>query len=62
MMSVVLMTVLLPGCAHYTVVSQDREVRRLKSHMTFEPPCDGWFVPDATWLELNTALGIELNK
>lgn len=60
MMSVLLMSGLTQGCAHYAVVSADREVRRLKVGKAFEAPCDGWFVPDATWIDLNTALGVKL--
>src|SRR3989442_1559072 len=40
------------GCAHYQVISADKTVRRLKAHDTFLAPSDGWFVPDARWLEL----------
>jgi len=60
-MSVLLMCVWTQGCAHYTVVAQDREVRRLTHQKMFEPPVDGWFVPDATWIDLNVALGNKLN-
>ena len=44
------------GCAHYKVIDADKTVRRLKAHDTFKAPVDGWFVPDARWLELREAL------
>jgi len=47
---------LLTGCAHYRVISADKTVRRLKANETFLAPSDGWFVPDARWLELREAL------
>lgn len=33
------------------VISQDRQVRRLKANVPFTPPYDGWFEPDAVWQE-----------
>src|SRR2546423_14216343 len=47
---------LLTGCAHYKVISADKTVRRLKAQQLFTAPGDGWFVPDARWLELREAL------
>ena len=44
------------GCAHYKVISSDKTVRRIKAHEPFTAPIDGWFVPDARWLELRDAL------
>ena len=44
------------GCAHYKVIDGDKTVRRLKAHEQFSVPSDGWFVPDARWLELREAL------
>ena len=44
------------GCAHYKVIESDKTVRRLKAQQAFTAPVDGWFVPDARWLELRQAL------
>ena len=44
------------GCAHYKVIDADKAVRRLQAHSAFTAPVDGWFVPDARWLELREAL------
>lgn len=44
------------GCATYKVVSQDRAVRRMEAAKPFIPPVDGWFVPDARWLEIRQAI------
>ena len=52
----------LNGCAmqRYAVLSSDRAVLRLKAGQPFNPEHDGWFVPDATWQELNEALADKL--
>src|SRR6266581_3779820 len=55
------------SCAHYKVIDADKTVRRLKAHETFLAPSDGWFVPDARWLELREAIsdkieGLEKQK
>ena len=44
------------GCAHYKVIDADKTVRRVKAQQAFTAPRDGWFVPDARWLELREAL------
>ena len=44
------------SCAHYKVIDADKAVRRLRANETFKAPCNGWFVPDARWLELREAL------
>ena len=44
------------SCAHYKVIPADKTVHRLKAHEQFAVPLDGWFVPDALWLELRQAL------
>ena len=44
------------GCASYKVISQDRLVRRVEAGQAFSAPVDGWFVPDARWLEIREAL------
>lgn len=48
------------GCVSYKVISADREIQRLKAAKTFQAPVDGWFVPDARWLEINDALSDKL--
>jgi len=50
------------SCAHYKVIDADKTVRRLKAHDTFLAPSDGWFVPDARWLELREALADKLES
>ena len=44
------------GCAHYKVIDADKAVRRLQANDTFKSPCNGWFVPDARWLEIREAI------
>ena len=44
------------GCAHYKVIDADKTVRRLKAHDQFTAPVDGWFVPDARWLQIREAI------
>ena len=51
-----LLMLIWTSCAHYKVIDADKTVRRLKAHDTFLAPSDGWFVPDARWLELREAL------
>jgi hypothetical protein len=46
----------LTGCQHYKVISSDRQVVPLTANKPFTPSCDGMFVPDATWLEMRTAI------
>jgi len=44
------------SCAHYKVIDADKTVRRLQANEMFRASCNGWFVPDARWLELREAL------
>jgi hypothetical protein len=44
------------GCAHYKVIDADKTVRRLNAHDQFTAPVDGWFVPDARWLQIREAI------
>ena len=44
------------GCVHYKVIDADKAVRRLQANDTFKPTCNGWFVPDARWLEIREAI------
>ncbi len=55
-LSLVGLSLLLTGCVHYKVIPADKTVHRLKAQKPFTPPTDGWFVPDARWLELREAL------
>ena len=50
------------SCAHYKVIDGDKTVRRLKAHDQFAVPSDGWFVPDARWLELREALADKIEN
>lgn len=53
------------GCATTArpkIISADRELRRVKAGQPFQSAIDGWFVPDALWLELNEALQRELDR
>ena len=53
---------ILTGCAHYKVIDADKTVRRLQAHSQFVAPSDGWFVPDARWLELREALADKIES
>ena len=66
-----LMTKLLPialsmticaGCTHYKVISSDKIVRRIKANDEFRAPVDGWFVPDARWLEIRQAIADKIEE
>lgn len=48
------------SCAHVKVIPADKALRRVKSGAPFIAPVDGWFVPDARWLEINEALAGKL--
>jgi hypothetical protein len=50
------------GCAHYKVIDADKTVRRLKSGQPWTAPMDGWFVPDARWLELRQAVADKIER
>lgn len=50
------------GCAHYKVIDADKTVRRLQARQPFTAPVDGWFVPDARWLELREALAEKIES
>lgn len=43
------------------MIPADRTVERVKGGRTYQPTVDGWFVPDATWQEINYMLGEKLN-
>ena len=50
------------GCTHYKVISSDKTVRRIKANEPFRSPIDGWFVPDARWLEIRDALSDRIDE
>ena len=50
------------GCAHYKVIDADKTVHRLKAQQAFTAPVDGWFVPDARWLEIREALADKIES
>jgi hypothetical protein len=50
------------GCAHYKVISSDKTVHRMKAAELFRAPVDGWFVPDARWLEIRDAMADRLRE
>ena len=50
------------GCAHYKVIEADKTVRRLQANEPFRPACNGWFVPDARWLEMREALADKIES
>ena len=62
LLPIALSTLIWTGCAHYKVIDADKTVRRLKAHDTFLAPSDGWFVPDARWLELREALADKIES
>ena len=50
------------GCTHYKVISSDKIVRRIKATEEFRPTVDGWFVPDARWLEIREAIADRIEQ
>ena len=50
------------GCAHYKVIDADKVVRRLNAGQPFTAPVDGWFVPDARWLQMREALADRIEE
>ena len=62
LLPIALSTLIWTGCAHYKVIEADKTVRRVKAHQTFTAPVDGWFVPDARWLELREALADKIEQ
>jgi len=50
------------GCAHYKVIDADKAVRRLQANDPFKAPCNGWFVPDARWLEIREAIADKIES
>jgi len=56
------LVVIASGCAHYKVISSDKAVRRLQANDPFKAPCNGWFVPDARWLEIREAIADKIES
>ena len=50
------------GCAHYKVISADRAIHPLRASETWKAPVDGWFVPDARWLEIRQAIADKIEE
>lgn len=44
------------GCARYKVISADRAIHPLRAGDAWVAPVDGWFVPDARWVEIRQAI------
>lgn len=55
-------TMTLTGCAHYKVISADRQVHRIRAGEQFRPDNDGWFVPDARWQEMREAIADRITE
>lgn len=53
---VLLLCLTATGCTRLKVISADKTHHRIKAGQQFTPEHDGWFVPDALWLEINEAL------
>lgn len=50
------------GCARYKVISADRTVHPLRAGEAWVAPVDGWFVPDARWLEIREAIANKVEE
>ena len=50
------------GCARYKVISADRTIHPLRAGETWKAPVDGWFVPDARWLEIREAIAGKIEE
>lgn len=47
------------GCAgrkQYVVIPADREIKRVEASKPFTAAVNGWFVPDARWIEICRAI------
>jgi hypothetical protein len=44
------------------IIPADREAKRVSAGVEFKSAVPGWFVPDATWREIELELGRKLNK
>ena len=62
LLPIALSMMICAGCAHYKVISSDKTVRRIKANEPFRSPIDGWFVPDARWLEIRDALADQIDQ
>jgi hypothetical protein len=50
------------GCEHYKVISSDRTIYPLRAGERWQAPVDGWFVPDARWLEIRQAINQKIEE
>ncbi len=62
LLPIALLMTIWTGCAHYKVIDADRAVRRLNAKQPFTAPVDGWFVPDARWLEIREAIADKIES
>ena len=62
LLPIALLMTIWTGCAHYKVIDADKAVRRLQANDTFKAPCNGWFVPDARWLEIREAIADKIES
>lgn len=62
LLPIVLSMTIWTGCAHYKVLPSDKTLHRLKAGQPWTPSVDGWFVPDARWLELRQALADKIES
>lgn len=44
------------GCSTYFVIESEKEVIPLTNGQTFQVEHNGWFVPDATWMNIEREL------
>ena len=56
MLPIALSMMICAGCTHYKVINSDKVVRRITAEESFRAPVDGWFVPDARWMEIRDAI------
>ena len=62
LLPIALSMMICAGCTHYKVISSDKTVRRIKANEPFTAPIDGWFLPDARWLEIRDALSDKIQQ
>ena len=50
------------SCARYKVIGADRTIHSLRAGEAWVAPVDGWFVPDARWLEIRQAIADKIEE
>lgn len=50
------------GCTHYKVIDQAKAVVPIRSGENFKAPVDGWFVPDARYVEMREAIADRIEQ